>query len=28
VQAVNTSLKGVAFNPLYAFTPEYWYFTK
>jgi peptide/nickel transport system substrate-binding protein len=28
VQAVTTSLQGVTFSPLYAFLPEYWYFTK
>ncbi|MGH3171363.1 MAG: ABC transporter substrate-binding protein [Trebonia sp.] len=28
VQAVTSSLKGVTFSPLFAFLPEYWYFTK
>jgi peptide/nickel transport system substrate-binding protein len=28
VEAVSTSLHGVAFSPLYALLPEYWYFTK
>jgi peptide/nickel transport system substrate-binding protein len=28
VQAVSTKLANVAFNPLYTFLPEYWYFTK
>jgi peptide/nickel transport system substrate-binding protein len=28
VQAVASNLKGVTFNPLFAFLPEYWYFTK
>jgi len=28
VQAVSSSLKGVAFSPFFATLPEYWYFTK
>jgi peptide/nickel transport system substrate-binding protein len=28
VQAVNSKLQGVTFNPLFAFLPEYWYFSK
>ncbi|HEY3733181.1 MAG TPA: ABC transporter substrate-binding protein [Streptosporangiaceae bacterium] len=28
VQAVTNKLHNVTFNPLYTFTPEYWYFTK
>jgi peptide/nickel transport system substrate-binding protein len=28
IQAVTSTLKGVTFNPTYAFLPEYWYFTK
>jgi peptide/nickel transport system substrate-binding protein len=28
IQAVKSNLKGVTFDPLYTFLPEYWYFTK
>jgi peptide/nickel transport system substrate-binding protein len=28
IQAVTSKLQGVTFNPLYAFLPEYWYFSK
>jgi peptide/nickel transport system substrate-binding protein len=28
IQAVTNKLHNVTFNPLYTFTPEYWYFTK
>jgi peptide/nickel transport system substrate-binding protein len=28
IQTVDKKLHNVTFNPLYAFTPEYWYFTK
>jgi peptide/nickel transport system substrate-binding protein len=28
IQAVTSSLKNVAFNPLYTFTPQYWYYSK
>ncbi|HUA30317.1 MAG TPA: ABC transporter substrate-binding protein [Streptosporangiaceae bacterium] len=28
IQAVNSKLHGVTFNPLYTLLPEYWYFTK
>jgi peptide/nickel transport system substrate-binding protein len=28
VQGVNSTLQGVAFNPLWTLLPEYWYFTK
>jgi peptide/nickel transport system substrate-binding protein len=28
IEAVNSSLKGVTWNPMYTFTPEYWSFTK
>ena len=28
IQAQKNSLRGVTFNPLYTFTPEYWYYTK
>jgi peptide/nickel transport system substrate-binding protein len=28
IQTVDKSLHNVAFNPLFTFTPEYWYFTK
>jgi peptide/nickel transport system substrate-binding protein len=28
VQAVSSDLKGVTFNPLGTFLPEYWYFSK
>jgi peptide/nickel transport system substrate-binding protein len=28
IQAVNSSLKGVTWNPMYTFLPEYWHYTK
>lgn len=28
IQAVKSNLRGVTFDPLYTFLPEYWYFTK
>jgi peptide/nickel transport system substrate-binding protein len=28
IQAIKSNLKGVTFDPLYTFLPEYWYFTK
>ena len=28
IQAVKSNLKGVTFDPLYTFLPEYWHFTK
>jgi peptide/nickel transport system substrate-binding protein len=28
VQAVTSTLKNVTFNPLYTFTPQYWYYSK
>jgi hypothetical protein len=28
IQAINSKLKNVTFNPLFTLVPEYWYFTK